>query len=397
MKSDNSDVFPLHGSEADRMRIFFYAPFKPLDHPRPSGDWVIATGLYDYLVKQGHVVQKVSSLRSRWIFWKPWLWITLIRERRRVRQLIAKFRPQIWLTYHTYYKAPDLLGPAVCRQARLPYVVFQGCYSTKRKRDWRTWPGYVMNRKALCAARLVLSNRREDMLNLERLLPPNRLAYVAPGIHPTDFSFDEAARNALRRDWNVGEEPVILSAAMFRPDVKTQGLAWVIRACGELYRRGKAFYLVIAGDGQEKNRLQRLAEEHLPGRTRFVGKVPRNEMYRFYSAGDIFAFPGIRESLGMVYLEAQSCGLPVVAFANGGIPEVVRNRETGFLVPPFAFEPYLQALDKLLSDKELRRKMGQEGQKYVRQAHDLDQNYQQLETALTGVVGDHLMEKPCRR
>jgi phosphatidyl-myo-inositol dimannoside synthase len=373
------------------MRIFFYAPFKPLDHPRPSGDWAISTGLYDFLVKQGHVVQNVSSLRSRWIFWKPWLWIPLIRERRRVRQLIAKYRPQIWFTYHTYYKAPDLLGPAVCRQARLPYVVFQGCYSTKRRRDWRTWPGYVLNRKALCVAQMVLSNRREDMLNLERLLPSNRLAYIAPGIHPADFSFDEAARNALRRDWNVGEEPVIISAAMFRPGVKTQSLAWVIRTCGELSRRGKTLYLTIAGDGQEKNRLQMLAAEHLPGRTRFVGKVPRNEMYRFYSAGDIFAFPGIRESLGMVYLEAQSCGLPVVAFANGGIPEVVRDQETGFLVPPFEFEPYLQAMDKLLSDKDLRRKMGQEGQKYVRKAHDLDQNYQQLEAALTGVAGDHLM------
>jgi glycosyltransferase involved in cell wall biosynthesis len=187
----------------------------------------------------------------------------------------------------------------------------------------------------------------------------------------------------------VGEEPVILSAAMFRSDVKTEGLAWVIRACGELCRRGKAVHLVIAGDGQERPRLQKLADEQLPGRTRFVGKLPRNEMHRFYSAGDIFAFPGIRESLGMVYLEAQSCGLPVVAFANGGIPEVVRDQETGFLVPLFAFEPYLQALDRLLSDKELRRKMGQEGQKYVRQTHDLDRNYRQLEMALTVLIGGH--------
>jgi glycosyltransferase involved in cell wall biosynthesis len=374
------------------MRILFYAPFKPLDHPQPSGDWVIATGLYDYLVKRGHAVQKVSSLRSRWIFWKPWLWVSVIREQRQARRQIVQFRPQIWLTYHTYYKAPDLLGPVVCRQARLPYVVFQGSYSTKRRRDWLTWPGYVMNRKGLCAARLVLSNRREDMVNLERLLPPSRLAYVAPGIYPKDFSFDEAARSAWRRDWNVGEEPVILSAAMFRPDVKTQGLAWVIRACGELSRRGKALHLVIAGDGQEKPRLQKLAEEHLPGKTRFAGKIPRSEMYRFYSAGDIFAFPGIRESLGMVYMEAQSCGLPVVAFATGGIPEIVKNQETGFLVPLFAFEPYLQALDMLLSDKALRRKMGQAGQNYVRKAHDLDQNYRHLETALISVAGQSLTE-----
>ena len=56
-------------------------------------------------------------------------------------------------------------------------------------------------------------------------------------------------------------------------------------------------------------------------------------MDQFYSAGDIFAFPGFRESLGMVYLEAQSCGLPVVACRNGGIPEVVDEGETGYLIP----------------------------------------------------------------
>ena len=51
--------------------------------------------------------------------------------------------------------------------------------------------------------------------------------------------------------------------------------------------------------------------------------------------GIVFAFPGIRESLGMVYLEAQACGLPVVAFDNGGVPEVVKDTVTGMLTPPF--------------------------------------------------------------
>ena len=368
------------------MRIFFYAPFKPLDHPRPSGDWVIATGLYSYLAKHGHAVQTASSLRCRWIYWKPWLWPALLWERRRVQREIDRLRPELWLTYHTYYKAPDLLGPFVCRRAGLPYVVFQGIYATKHRRDWRTWPGYVMNRKALCAARYVLTNRRDDLTNLERLLPKERLAYVAPGIHPGDFSFDGEAREGLRRTWNVGERAVICSAAMFRPDVKTEGLAWLIRACGELYGQGKEFFLAIAGDGQEKTFLQRLALEQLPGRTIFVGKLPRQEMYRFYSAGDIFAFPGIRESLGMVFLEAQSCGLPVVAFANGGIPEVVKDRETGFLVPPFDVESYVKALDLLLSEVGRRRKMGEAGREYVREVHDLERNYGIVETVLQDVI-----------
>jgi len=292
----------------------------------------------------------------------------------------------LWLTYHTYYKAPDQMGPIASRQMKIPYVIFQGIYATKRSRDFRTWPGYVLNKKALCAAQHVFTNKRVDLLNLERLLPGKRLTYIVPGIIPEDFYFDPEARFALRRSWNVGNEPVILSAAMFRPGVKIRGLAWVIRACGKLFRQGKRFHLVIAGDGKEKARLLDLVEAHLPGRVRFLGKLPRDSMYRFYSAGDIFAFPGIKESLGMVFLEAQSCGLPVVAFENGGIPEVVKDRKTGLLVPLYDFRAFVRAIELLLSDDTLRQKMGQEARSYVRQHHDLNKNYRKMEEVLEKMV-----------
>ena len=148
---------------------------------------------------------------------------------------------------------------------------------------------------------------------------------------------------------------------MFRPGVKTEGLIWTIKACAELYRQGKPVQLVIAGDGKERKTLQALAESLLSGNVRFVGKIPRDRMYRFYSAGDIFAFPGIRETLGMVYLEAQACGLPVVAFDNGGIPEVVQDRITGFLTPPFDMRAFTDAITRILDDAALRREMGRGG------------------------------------
>ena len=66
------------------LRILFYTPFKPLGHSHPSGDLVTATGIFDFLLKQGHQVVPVSNLRCRWIYWKPWLWPKLLRERRRI-------------------------------------------------------------------------------------------------------------------------------------------------------------------------------------------------------------------------------------------------------------------------------------------------------------------------
>jgi len=371
------------------MRISFYAPFKPLGHLHPSGDLVIGTGLFEYLHNRGHRLMVASDCRVRWIYWTPWRWPELLRETRRAAGRTRRFRPDVWLTYHAYYKAPDLLGPSISTRQDIPYVIFQGAFSTKRRKKIKTLPGYLLNKRSLCAARHVFSNRRVDLLNLGRLLPHRNISYVAPGIYPEAFSFDGEARADLRKDWNAGDDPVILSAAMFRPGVKTEGLSWVIRACGKLFRRGRRFQLVIAGDGAEKEKLHRLAEKHLPGKVTFLGKVAREHMYRFYSAGDIFIFPGIRESLGMVFLEAQSCGIPVIAFRNGGIPEVVRDGKTGLLTPLFDLDPFAGAIEKLITDTVLRRQMGVAARAHVRENHDLDSNYEKVEEVLEAIVREH--------
>jgi glycosyltransferase involved in cell wall biosynthesis len=377
------------------LRICFYAPFKPLGHAHPSGDLVTATSIFDFLRRQGHRVIEASSLRCRWIYWKPLLWLKLIKERRQVVQRFSDTSVDLWLTYHSYYKAPDLLGPAVSRKLNIPYVIFQGIYSTKRRRQWKAKPGFYLNKKSLCAAHHVFSNKLVDLLNLRRILAENRVTYVAPGIIPDEFSFDETSRKKLHRHWNIADEPVIFSAAMFRPDVKTEGLIWVIRACGELYRQGQNFRLVIAGDGKEREKLQQLAKEHVADRVLFLGKIPRKDMYRYYSAADIFVFPGIRESLGIVFLEAQSCGLPVVAFNNAGVPEAVRDGKTGLLVPIYALEPFVDAVKRLMVDKNLRRRMGIAAKSYVREAHDLEKNYKKLDSVIQRTVNSGLLT--CRK
>jgi glycosyltransferase involved in cell wall biosynthesis len=259
-------------------------------------------------------------------------------------------------------------------------------YATKRRKHWLTWAGFVLNRRALLAADQVFTNRTEDLLNLRRLLSDRKLTYVVPGIQPDQFSFDAAARQELRQKWGVGESLVVLSAAMFRPGVKSEGISMVIRCCGELYGQGYPLHLVIAGEGKEGPRLRRLAQRWLPERTRFLGQLDREDMHRFYSAGDLFVFPGIRESLGMVYLEAQSCGLPVVAFADGGVPEVVANQVSGYLVPPSDEAGFTAAIARMLENRGQREEMGAAASRYVRERHNLRDNYRSVEDTLLELV-----------
>lgn len=371
---------------SDSLRIAFYAPLKPLDHPHPSGDLVIGSGLYYFLKERGHLLRKTSRLRTRWIYWKPWRWPQIIRNRNRSLGHCREMAADLWLTYHSYYKAPDVLGPYCCRRLGLPYAVFQGIYSTKRRKHWQTWTGFILNRQALLAAQHVFTNRKEDLTNLARIVPEESLTYVTPGIFPEQFSFDSGFREQLRQKLDISDGVVVFTAAMFRPGVKAEGLSWVIRSCGELLRQKVPLYLLIAGDGKEGPRLRQMADQWLPGRVRFLGKIAREEMHRYYSAGDLFVFPGIRESLGMVYLEAQSCGLPVVAFANGGVPEVVADGVSGYLVQPFDGKGFNQAITRLIDDSGMRRQMGEAARNYVRSRHDLKKNYRVVEDILLDLV-----------
>jgi glycosyltransferase involved in cell wall biosynthesis len=124
----------------------------------------------------------------------------------------------------------------------------------------------------------------------------------------------------------------------------------------------------------------------LPGRYTFAGKIPRERMAAYYSAGDLFVFPGINEGLGMVYLEAQACGLPVVAFDHDGAPEVVDHGRTGIITPSFDASSFTRAVRELLADEPRRKKMGRRAAKYVRDEHDLDRNYAAMEGRMLDMV-----------
>lgn len=350
---------------------------------------MIAKGLYDFLDRSGHSLVVPSRLRCRWIFWKPHRLLQAFFETRRCIHKLRTTPADLWLTYHSYYKAPDILGPRICRQMNIPYVIVQGSYATKFRRRLQTWPGFQLNRYALLAADTHITTRQRDLLNIKRLVASEKLACLKPGLNPDDFAFNKTAREEMRSKWQVRGRPVILTAAMFRPDVKSEGIAWVIECCRRLHLKGQHFLLVIAGDGREKNRLQQQAAGLPSDMVLFTGRIPREQMSRFYSAGDLFVFPGFRESLGMVFLEAQSCGLPVVACDNGGIPEVIVNGQTGLLSAVHDQTAFDANVLQLLANEDQRATMGASAARHVRTHHDSRNNYQQLEQILNNVRSSH--------
>ncbi len=372
------------------MHIGFYAPFKPLGHPHPSGDQIIAKGLVQSFESHGNSVTITSNLRCRWIYRSPRLLLRAFKEFRRLSSSLADQKLDCWFTYHSYYKSPDILGPILSRKVECPYIIQQGSYATKFSRQWKTLPGFLLNRYALKKADTLITDRQRDYLNLKRLVSQDKIHMVKPGISTSEFQFHQESRNQLRSQWQIPSgTPIICTAAMFRADVKSLGIEWIIDCCQQLVKQQVDFHLLIIGDGVERNRLHTYAQQLPAGRYRFVGRVPHQEMFRYFSAADLFAFPGFNESLGMVFLEAQCCGLPVVACENGGIPEIMQHQRTGFLIPLQDKNSFSEHIRLLLENAGLRKQMGFKATSYVQNRHDRNRNNLQVIQIIQRTVAEY--------
>ncbi len=360
------------------MRIAFYPSFRALEHVRASGLVSIARDVHDAMQAAGHEVLVPLRQSMEWIYLRPRLWPNTLREALQADRTLRQATPNCWLTYHTYYRGPDLIGPVLTRRHRIPYFILAASYATKYRKRFKTWAGFHLNRLALKQADMVFVNKLRDMHNLSRLLTPDRITYIPPGIRTPSYPLVPGLRERMRAELGLNGKRVVLTAAMMRPGVKEEGIAFVIDACASLRHDTPDLHLLILGDGPGRQRLETLAQRHLPDAHTFAGRISPQDMHAFYQAGDLFAYPGINESLGMVYLEAQCCGLPVVATSHDGAPEVVSDGETGMIVPPFTMPEFAGALSTLLNTPELRSRYSRQARDRVLRNHDMNTNYQQM-------------------
>jgi glycogen(starch) synthase len=120
-----------------------------------------------------------------------------------------------------------------------------------------------------------------------------------------------------------------------------------------------AAQLVFVGDGSERGRLERRAQElMLDHRVHFLGFVAHDRIPGVLAGADVLVLPSLYEELGSILLESMQLGLPVVASRTGGTPDVISDGETGLLVPPGDASALASALDKILADARLRTWLG---------------------------------------
>lgn len=367
------------------MRIAFFAPHKPIGHPHPSGDLIIGRTLHNFLESQGHKLLVASRFRLRHITTEPFKWPSLYFEFKKTLKQVKEFKPDLWLTYHSYYKSPDLLGPQISAKLGIPYIIYQGVFATKYRRNYKTWAGYIANKHALLHADHVFTNKNIDFHNLSRIILPEKLSRTYPGIEPDKFKYSRVEAQKIRDKYNLHGKKIILSTAMLREDVKAESITDLIKAFAPVAEKVPETNLLIAGNGVARARLEKFAAEKAGDKIIFLGQIKRDELHKYYSSADIFSYPGINEALGMVYLEAQASGLPVVAYSTRGPKNTVIHGKTGLLSPEGDIAAMSANLISLLTNETQREQMAKAASKHVKKNFDLNKNLQDVEQKLTSI------------
>ena len=201
-----------------------------------------------------------------------------------------------------------------------------------------------------------------------RVKETKKLIRVAPGIDTSHFSPRNASN--LRESYGLTNRPTIISVGRL---VHRKGQDRLIESLPNILQSIPDAALVLVGEGPHRKHLDKLVEKYkLENHVYFIGRIHFADLPNYICMGDVFAMPsrsrffGLEvEGLGIVYLEASSCGLPVIGGSSGGAPDAVVDGETGFVVDGNDLSAISTQIIKVLEDSELGRKMGQRGRDWA--------------------------------
>ena len=167
--------------------------------------------------------------------------------------------------------------------------------------------------------------------------------------------------------------------------IAKKGFADLIRACGLLAESGKSFQCEIIGEGPLENELRAQIDQlNLQDRVALSGAKPQREIRQRLAAASVFVLPSVvdvhggMDNLPTVIMEAMATGLPVISTDVAGIPEMVVQNETGFLVRPGDAVALADAIKKVINDRSLAQKLGEAGYERAQELFSIEKNVTQL-------------------
>lgn len=296
--------------------------------------------------------QVMSSWRARWRLLR-----LLHASRRAVRTAAARFRPDVM---HVHWWFPGGLAVWPGSAQGIPWVL------TSHGTDL-----FLLDR--FPAARAVagpIFRRATEVTVISSPLVPRaeRLGVGTDRITVIPMPLTESVFGSPANAQDRDPGHVLFVGRL----VERKGVEFAIRALKVLTERGRDLTFSIVGDGPEREALERLTDAlDLRHRVGFVGALPPQEVARWYRRAAVLVFPtvtdwkGEQEGFGMVLVEAMRAGLPIVASRSGGIPDVIRDGDTGVLVAERDVDGLAEAIEGLIGDADRRTALAAAAQRDV--------------------------------
>ncbi len=269
--------------------------------------------------------------------------------------VLARFitqRPDVVILAHVNHGALALAMRALHPKTRQVFVVY----------GWDVWFGLSRPRaRALRQADVIwsISDYTTERLVQSTGVSAKRVRLLTPSL--TNAQADALAKpskSPARQD----DQPELLSVARLDATEREKGIDHVIGALHKLRNNLPHVRYRIVGDGDDRQRLERLARDlGITDRVAFAGRVDDEELADMYRSCDVFILPSKQEGFGIVLAEAMAAGKPVIGARAGAIPEVVIDAKTGILVEFGDEEAIADAIGRLSGDPDLRQRMGSAG------------------------------------
>ena len=279
--------------------------------------------------------------------------------------LIFKEKPDI---VHTHSSKAGILGRLAAKIAGVPYIVhtphghvFYGHFGIVASKIF-LWVERIFSK--FTDRMVALTNgEKNDYVKLS-VCPPEKLFKIHSGVDLKQFMQPNGNRVEKKRSLGLDQNGTVIGFVGWLLPIK--GPAYLLKAMAHIWPDYPTASLVMVGKGELDVDLRAQAlRMNANGKVKFLGW--REDVHEIMPVFDLLVLPSLNEGMGRVLVEAMAAGKPVVASEVGGIPDLVKHGETGYLVRPADEKALANGIKKLLNDPERAQQMGQRGKEYCRQ------------------------------
>jgi colanic acid/amylovoran biosynthesis glycosyltransferase len=284
---------------------------------------------------------------------------------------LQAFQPEL---IHAHFATePTAAARDLSAQLGIPFTFTAHGYDIRRK------PPLDFAERAV-AARAVITVSEANAQHIVAAfdVPRSHLHVIPCGVDTTKF-------RPIEREAVFSSPPLLVCVARH---VKVKNLGLLLRACALLRDRALDFRCVLVGDGPCSSELEEQAAElQLQDVVQFVGAADHDEVRRWWQKADMALLSSENEGMPVSLMEAAACGVPAVAPAVGGIPELVLDGVTGLLSTPNDIESLSRAIQRLIDDPDLRARMGRAARLRAEECLSLERQVDQLLKLWRQIIG----------